>query len=778
MAKEELDEEIVIADSEQEGGDDVIIEPLEDETNSDDSEELDEDIIIVEEKPKFDNKTILLISSVIIVFLIVAIVLILLLIKKSKKPTPQNTSQIVRQIQKKEAFNTFTPSKIDRMIKQANVLYESGNKMEALNLYENIASYNEAISQYNIGVAKMKEHDFKGGLQAFKNAILNKEKRTVSAINAAVCALRLKDMPLFKYYLDLAYTYLPEESNAPLYSYYIGLVNFYKQNYYEALNALKNPSSSSYKKEQDYLASKIFSYLNNNHEALNNTKDDFAQALLYARIGEFSLSKNKLLKASYKHKKQVSLALALVELKLGNFSHSATLLRDSFEENATYVNTTYPIKATLNKGLFDVNEAQNDFKKSKFFNKNDAYAMLFYFAPYKVFNAKQTIDLIRKGGMNVFVDDIGTGLEYLKESSTISKINVSLTDGIKLALNHHYMQANEKFKSLVKIYTKHSILHYNLALSYAQIGNYSLAYKHFKTSYRLDNKNYLAGLFAVMNAHLVGQNNAKLLEEIRKDLLEDTSLEKINFFMTLSDFINNNQFSMNRWLEEDKDDSPLHLVFDIITANWVSNSKAYTQKASKLKKLLPKDMLANIIAFNAKYSNKNIKQYAKMVQIEFKDYDFNQNAFYYGSMAVKEQYIKMLQISGLLHKKREDLQKRLKLEQKDPIGIMNALAYLDIYTNNFEQAYILYNTLIDNHNQQDSNTIFLAAVASIGANHHENAIALLELAKLNDPNNLESRYALGLLYQQMKNFKAATTQYQNIGNSGFRSKYFSFDIMQ
>jgi cytochrome c-type biogenesis protein CcmH/NrfG len=70
----------------------------------------------------------------------------------------------------------------------------------------------------------------------------------------------------------------------------------------------------------------------------------------------------------------------------------------------------------------------------------------------------------------------------------------------------------------------------------------------------------------------------------------------------------------------------------------------------------------------------------------------------------------------------------------------------------------------------------LASVASIGANHDANAIALLELAKLTDPNNFESRLALGLLYMEVKNVEAALIQFSKIGDSNFISKYFTFFI--
>ncbi len=124
------------------------------------------------------------------------------------------------------------------------------------------------------------------------------------------------------------------------------------------------------------------------------------------------------------------------------------------------------------------------------------------------------------------------------------------------------------------------------------------------------------------------------------------------------------------------------------------------------------------------------------------------------------------------------VRKKMEEERVDIASIMQTLAYLEIYANQFEEAFVLYNKLIDDFNQKDSYTIFLASVAAVGAGHPENAIALLELSKLIDPTNVESRYALGILYQEIGNLEAAGSQYRNIGNIGFISEYFSFDILK
>ncbi len=737
-------------------------------------------------QPLDKKKKLVIIGGSVFALLLVIIVIIIIVTSGSREPmvSDVNTSQIADKLNKKVELGQFSPSHLENMIKKANLLYEGGNKEEALKVYKRISTFNEAISYYNIGVAKIKEKNFEEALESFKKAINNEEQRCVSAINAAVCALELGKDNLFKYYIDLAFTYLPMESNSPLYSYYVGLINYYKNYYYESLSALTNTSSEYYNYEQDYLASKILSSINLNSRAVNRlekkakSSDALTLGLLYARIGEFRVAQNYLVKAHGHSEKplHVKAALALVHNKLGELESSAGLMNElysQYDENATKI---YPIKTTLKESLFDINVAQTEFDKALFFDDRRTYSLLFYFAPFKVFNAKQTIDYIRKGSMNVFIDEIGPALSYLKRSSTISKVNISISSGIKKALNHHTEQANQIFLKMINTYPKHSILHYNLALTYAQMADFSKAYKHFAKSYHLNNSNYLAGAFAIMTGELIKKDIAKLKEDVKSSMTNDHALEDSNIFMSLVHLTENNQLSLTRWLEHDKKKTPLNLIFDTIIAHKTFNEKAYRQKATILKSILPKDIMANIINFNVKHKKHDIKKYAKAIQIDFKKLDLEYSAFYYGPRLVQESYIRLLQIGGLLHHERNRLIKKMQLEKRDVAAITQTLAYLSIYTHNFEESYVLYNKLIDDLKKNDSATIFFAAVASIGANHTENAVALLELSKLINPRNFESRYALGLLYQEIGNWEGAVIQYNKIGNSDFKSNYFSFKV--
>jgi tetratricopeptide (TPR) repeat protein len=780
------EEEIIILESDSDGDEDFTTPIGEDAIDLEqEQEQINKDLDDELEKKK-KKKLLIYGFAVFLATLLIVILIFIFSLQNSQEAQvlDVNTTELANKINEKSRPEQFTQSKLENMIKKANVLYERGNKNEALKIYERIATFNEAISHYNIGVAQMKDKNFQEALESFKKAIDNQEQRCVSAINAAVCALELKNNPLFEYYIDLAYTYLPMENSSPLYSYYVGLINYYKNYNYEALSAFSHTSSEFYKEMQNYLSSKIFTSMDINDLAVNKLEqnnlvdDSLTLGLLYARLGEFNIALNHLVKATQNTNEPLKtrVALALVQNKLGYLEQSGELLKELYTQYGEKATEVYPIKVTLKDTLFDVDKAQTQFNNELFFNDERTYGLLFYFAPFKVFDAEQTINYIRKGSMNVFIDEIGPALSYLKKSSTISKVNISISQGIKKALEYHTAKANKIFKNMIETYPKHSILHYNLALTYAQMSNFTEAYKHFKKSYHLDNTNYLAGAFAILCGKLINDDVKRLTEDVKESINADTTLQESNLFLSLIHLSENNQLSLTRWMEDEKKPTPLHIVFDTIIAQKTFNEKIYRQKATILQSILPRDIMANIIDFNVKYNKNDIKEYAKAIQIEFKKLDLDYSAFYYGPRIAQEQYVKFLQIGGLLHQERKKILKDVELERDDIPAIMQTLAYLSIYTNDFEEAYTLYNQLIDQYKEDDSKTVFLAAVASIGANHPENAVALLELSKLIDTTNNESRYGLGLLYHQEKNFDGAVIQYLKIGDSNFKSQYFGFKI--
>jgi flagellar basal body-associated protein FliL len=700
---------------------------------------------------------------------------------KEQDSTPQ---QLAQTLQEKEEVVKEESSKLDRMITKANILYEQGNKKEAMMVYEDIASFNEAISSYNIGVAQMKEKDFKNALENFKRAILNQEHRTVSAINAAVCSLELGDQELFKYYLDLAYAYLPEEANSAIFYYYVALINYYKNDHLEALSVLSNYSGEYYTGRKNHLQAKLYQYIGNDLSAISslegdaNYYDDITLGLLYSRVGEYDLAIPHLLNSKQNgiERLKSTMALALAYNKSGKLSSSAKEMGEAVREFKEEAYKAYPIDVILKESLFDVKLAQTSFATKDLFKDENIFSTLFYFTPFKVFDAKQTMQIIKKGEANIYLDEISSAKEYLSQSYTMSKVNKNISKAIGATLDYRLDIAKDTFEKILDDYPKHSILHFNLGLIEAQMQNYTTAYRLFLKSYHLDSSNILAGIYAMFCARMYGKEYDKLLKIVLKDIENDDKLENEDkrFFTALAHILDNNKPLMVEWIEDVTKRSPLIYAFGVLVASKIKNDNFILEYSKKLKELLPKDIIANIVYIASK--TQDVEQLAKYIQSTYANKELDYNALYYGPTVVRETYVKMLQIAGMLYYVRDDLRRKLPLEKNDARGIMQALAYISIYTKDYEQSYTLYNQLIDAYKVEDSRTLFLAAVASIGAQHKENAIALLELAKLTDKTNLESRYALGLLYQELENYEGAAIQYTTIGDGGFKSRYFSFRV--
>ena len=738
----------------------------------------------VKSKFKLTKKLLMLIGASILIFILLITALIVAFSGSDEPESQVIELEEPKLITPPTITQKFQSSKIDSMLIKANKLYESGNKAEALKIYENIAVYNESLSNYNLGVSKMNQGLFKDAINSFKDAIANNENIAVSAINLAVCALEINDEKLFEYYIDLANAFINRDSDVNLYEFYNALVNYYKGYYIEALHTLDLSNSKYYTSQKEYLRSKILSYLHEDKEAIKAIKavEDYdinlPLGLLHARLGEYKEAKKYLNRALVDEKNAPStyLAISLIDLKTGEFGSAAKTLKMLNDFNSTFVRDTYPIKTVLNPELFDINLAQNNYDLTKFFNQNSLYQILFYFTPYKAFDPKQTIEYIRKGGLSLFVDESGIADEYLETSGIVSKANVMLSQAIFKALNNKLREANSDFLEITKLYPNHSIVQFNLALTFAQLGDFAQAYKHFVTSYHLDPSNHIAGAYAIMAAKIIGRDAKRLTKEVMDTMDADTNLDQDNIYKAMIQLTQGNQGALNDWLDKNYNESVLNIVFNIICAYITDRNDIVILATDKLNQKLPNDVLTNIIYSVTRFDVKNIKNYAKDIQVKFLTTKLDKGTLYGGATIIKTEYIKLLQIAGLLNIERESIIKDLKISSDNTKDILHTLAYLSLFTGHYEEAYTIYNELVNTEKEDDANTLFLASVASIGANHPDSAIGYLELAKLTNPTYSEARLALGFLYQEVGNIDAAITQYDGLGNSGYKSKFFTFKL--
>lgn len=683
-----------------------------------------------------------------------------------------------------ESYNYNDMTRVDGMIQKANALYLKGEVEQALKVYEQIAVYNESLSNYNLGVSQMNEGKFDEAFDSFKKAIANGENQSVAAINAAVCALKLNDKEKFKYYIDLAQVYLPKEGKSKLYDYYLALINYYKGYYPEALQMLQRVNSEPYTDVAKYLSAKIYAKMDFDAKSVQqlNTQGSFEPSLslglLYARMGEYDKAKialNTAMKIERDFNQSLS-ALTLVDIKTGDFQDMLLRLQDTYrnDEDKYKILDRYKIKVRLNKELFNIAIAQRNFSNDILKKQKDQFDLLFYFAPYQVFDSKQASLYIKKANITNFVDDSSDGQSYLARSQALSSTNVKISNIINDALNQKLRLANKEFKALLEDYPEHSILQYNLALTYAQMQNYELAYKHFSSSYHLNPKNYLAGAFAMFCGKLSDNDTTKLYHEILDNIAADSNF-KANMQKNMLFLANGDYISMLPYLDENGQKTPLNLIFETIIAKNNNLNNQVDVRIAKLRSELPQDIVANILYFNSLNSNLNIKEYAQNAQIHFKNLQVDYRSVFGGSNIARELYVNLMHIAGLLNLERQKFKTLINTSKVKDEGMIQTLAYLDIFAQQYEESYALYNTLIDEYGAKDSRTLFLASVAAVGANNPNSAIALLQLSKLTDKNNKESKVALGLLYQEVGNYEAAMTQYRTLPND-FKSEFFTFDI--
>ncbi|EGI5161474.1 tetratricopeptide repeat protein [Campylobacter coli] len=683
-----------------------------------------------------------------------------------------------------ESYNYNDMARVDGMIQKANALYLKGEVEQALKVYEQIAVYNESLSNYNLGVSQMNEGKFDEAFDSFKKAIANGENQSVAAINAAVCALKLNDKEKFKYYIDLAQVYLPKEGKSKLYDYYLALINYYKGYYPEALQMLQRVNSEPYTDVAKYLSAKIYAKMDFDAKSVQqlNTQGSFEPSLslglLYARMGEYDKAKialNTAMKIERDFNQSLS-ALTLVDIKTGDFQDMLLRLQDTYrnDEDKYKILDRYKIKVRLNKELFNIAIAQRNFSNDILKKQKDQFDLLFYFAPYQVFDSKQASLYIKKANITNFIDDSSDGQSYLARSQALSSTNVKISNIINDALNQKLRLANKEFQALLEDYPEHSILQYNLALTYAQMQNYELAYKHFSSSYHLNPKNYLAGAFAMFCGKLSDNDTTKLYHEILDNIAADSNF-KANMQKNMLFLANGDYISMLPYLDENGQKTPLNLIFETIIAKNNNLNNQVDVRIAKLRSELPQDIVANILYFNSLNSNLNIKEYAQNAQIHFKNLQVDYRSVFGGSNIARELYVNLMHIAGLLNLERQKFKTLINTSKVKDEGMIQTLAYLDIFAQQYEESYALYNTLIDEYGAKDSRTLFLASVAAVGANNPNSAIALLQLSKLTDKNNKESKVTLGLLYQEVGNYEAAMTQYRTLPND-FKSEFFTFDI--
>jgi len=279
-----------------------------------------------------------------------------------------------------------------------------------------------------------------------------------------------------------------------------------------------------------------------------------------------------------------------------------------------------------------------------------------------------------------------------------------------------------------------------------------------------------------MCSQLINKDYTKLMSIIYESISQEKDTQEIRLYKTLLQLVQNNTLAMVDWLDNKKKKRPLYLALDIIIALKLNKTDIAKKSVNKLIAMQKNNILPHIMYIDVNFNDLNNIEYAREVQKYLKNQEFKFDDLYFGPYITRFLYIQQNLITGKLYFVKQQIKKVLETTQENTHELNSALALASLYDGAFEESYSLYNNLVDNLKVRDARTLFLAAVASIAASHHANAIALLQLSTLKDKYFLETRYALGLLYLEVKNNKGAIVQLSKIDAQNFNSEYFNFDI--
>ena len=677
---------------------------------------------------------------------------------------------------------------LEEMIKKADLMYKTGNKQEALLLFNQIAAYSKAIANYNLGVINARSQDYKKSLQYYDEAIRAGEDIPLSAINAAVSAFKLGDMKRFEYYIGVANTYANQISNLPPYAYSYALNQYYQGHYFEALSPLTHDSSQDFDSEKKRLAAKMYALFNDHAEAYSNLRavakddDELALGQLMARQGELNAARGHIFTYLINHPDdwRARMSLQIVSLKLGDFLEAAKIINelDSAQKELNVVNP-YPIKARVSPSIFDIELAQQQFWDRTFEHSNLLTSkILFYYAPYRVFNVAEAIGVISDGVLDSKINqgNLEESHAILLRGATISSINLSIAQALKHVNNNNLRQALGLLDDFVKQNPNHAVLHYDVGLIQAQMGNFAEAHKHFLKAYHLDSTDLQSGVFALITGKLIYKDTTTLSTHVAQSILESKMEEDELYLYTKLKEWNNNPKVAGVYKPKLGETRAIAFAFQSISAMHAKDMNNIIAGFDNLRRQRPHDIVSHLLHNLAENYGSNVKNAALNLQAIFRDETIDLDNVFYGSNLARELYVYVGLITGNLERQKKILNHKLSTQPKNSSGLLQALGLLNIYAGAFEESYAIYDRLINTLKEDDSITRYMGAVAAIGAGEKNAASLLLQLSKMSSSVNHESRYALGLLYQEAGNYNAAAQHFNSISNQGFQSEFLDFVV--
>ena len=551
----------------------------------------------------------------------------------------ESQPQIIFELEKLEASNENLEIQVD--FNKAVLHFRKGEYKDALRLFEKTSKVFEAPSLLNMGIIYYKQKDDEKAKELF-NKIYSKKTNLLNQPYSFIssCYYLFEITKDDKYMLDLVTIF----QNSNKLSEYNELITDIK-------DAILKELANRYLMIEDY---------ENALGALNamSYSLDLKKAMILIKLNNFQKA-SVILKKVREEEKNIEILnkvlwiSAYSSLKQNNFEDAQEILDLINDRKKDFnVNTQMPLEIFFNKDLYTYKDY---YKKVIKFDEERMYDFIYYFAPFVFSDSKEIIYDSVKGfiyGKAQSVENLENMVEY-----NTKFINLVKQDPIK--------RVNE-LKNIIKTDSK-AYIYYNLGLSYAQINDFTNAYKNFEKAYKLSPGNKLYSVMYLITANKISADMPEKQRAILDKNIKDSgglysyfakelyklfvnsgynvvetaqSYEKTVFYKAI-DFLkkmNNNEDLSNHQLLEDYERDSFIYLLKLVQKNKNENEYRYAARVQDAVTLKYNNNFLDSSLITSKYYIDILRAFGVFSRVDF-NIDGNNNPSYLLTKVYSDLYL-------------------------------------------------------------------------------------------------------------------------------------------
>ena len=551
----------------------------------------------------------------------------------------ESQPQIIFELEKLEASNENLEIQVD--FNKAVLHFRKGEYKDALRLFEKTSKVFEAPSLLNMGIIYYKQKDEKKAQELF-NKIYSKKTNLLNQPYSFIssCYYLFEITKDDKYMLDLVTIF----QNSNKLSEYNELITDIK-------DAILKELANRYLMIEDY---------ENALGALNamSYSLDLKKAMILIKLNNFQKASTILKKIREEEKNgeilnKVLWISAYSSLKQNNFEDAQEILDLINDRKKDFnVNIQMPLEIFFNKDLYSYKDYYKSIIK---FDEDRMYDFIYYFAPFVFSDSKEIIYDSVKGfiyGKAQSVENLENMVEY-----NTKFINLVKQDPIK--------RVNE-LKNIIKTDSK-AYIYYNLGLSYAQINDFTNAYKNFEKAYKLSPGNKLYSVMYLITANKISADMPDKQRAILDKNIKDSgglysyfakelyklfvnsgynvvetaqSYEKTVFYKAI-DFLkkmNNNENLSNHQLLEDYERDSFIYLLKLVQKNKNEDEYRYAARVQDAVTLKYNNNFLDSSLITSKYYIDILKAFGVFSRVDF-NIDGNNNPSYLLTKVYSDLYL-------------------------------------------------------------------------------------------------------------------------------------------